>query len=75
MNDVARELVADEQDHVVGDEVVGGETIDTAVGVGDARPYREINDGRDQPVKNIHEQVGAVLPLLRPVHLPESLEN
>jgi len=74
-DDVASELVANEQDHVIRDEVIGGQAVHIAVGIGDARPHSEINDGRYQPIKNIHDEVGAVLPLLRPIHLPESFEN
>jgi hypothetical protein len=74
-DDVARDLVADQQDHVIGDEIVGGQSIYIAVGICDACPHGEINDGRDQPVKNIHDKVRAVLPLFSPIHQPESFEN
>ena len=74
-DDVAGELVHDQQGHVIGNEIVGGKAVDTALGIGDARPHGEINDGRDQPVEQVHDQIGAVLPLFRPVDLPESLED
>jgi hypothetical protein len=74
-DDIARELIHDEQRHVIGDEVIGGQATHVTVGVGDTRPHGKVYDGRDKPVKNVHDEVGAVLPLLRPIHLPESFED
>ena len=70
-DDVAGDLVHDQERHVIGDEVVGCEPIDVTFAVGDACPYGEIDDGGDQPVQQIHDQVCAVLPLFCPVDLPE----
>src|SRR3972149_4341962 len=73
-DDVARDLVNDQESHVVGHEIVGSESTHVAFAVGNACPHGQIDDGGDQPVQQVHDQVGAVLPLLRPGALPESLE-
>jgi hypothetical protein len=74
-NDVTGDLIHDQKSHIVGDEIVGSQSIYASFAVGDARPDREINNGGDQPVEQVHDEVGAVLPLLRPVDLPEALED
>ena len=71
-NDVAGDLVHDQQGHVIGGKIVGSEAVHTTFGVGDTCPHGEIDDGGNQPVHEIHQQIGAVLPLFCPVHLPES---
>ena len=73
--DIAGELVDDQQGQVIGDEVVGGQPADAALAVGDRGPHRQVDDRRDQPVEQVHHQVGAVLPLLGPVDLPEALDR
>src|SRR3972149_411317 len=74
-DDVARDLVNDQESHIVGHEIVGSESTHVAFAVGNACPHSQIDDGGDQPVEQIHDQIGAVLPLFRPVDLPESLED
>src|SRR6266508_5607651 len=74
-HDVACDLINDQKCHVISDEIVGGESVHAAFAVSDAGPHGDINDGGDQPIQQIHDQVSAVLPLFRPVDLPESLEN
>src|SRR5512142_814283 len=71
-DDVTRDLVDNQERHVVCYEIIGSESIHTPFAVGDACPNGEIDNGGDQPVQQIHDQVGTVLPLLCPVHLPES---
>ena len=74
-DDVARHLIYDQQDHVVRGEIVGSETVHITFGVCNARPHGEVNDRRDQPLEQVHDEVGAVLPLFRPVHLPKTFED
>ena len=74
-NNIAGDLIHNQERHIVGDEIVGCESIDVTFAAGDARPYREIDDGGDQPVEQIHDEIGAVLPLFCPVNLPKSLED
>ncbi len=73
--DLAGELVDDQQGQVIGDKVIGGQAADAALAVGDGDPDGQVDDRRNQPVEQVHEQVGAVLPLLGPVDLPEALDK
>jgi hypothetical protein len=74
-HDVTCDLINDQKCHVVGHEIVGSESVHATFAVGNTGPHGEIDDGRDQPIEQVHNQVSTVLPLFRPVDLPESLEN
>src|SRR5258706_7445992 len=75
IDDMVGSLIHDQRLHIVGYKIVGVDPVDITLVVGDARPYRKLNNRRDQPVKQIHQQVGAVLPLLGPIYLPQSLKD
>src|SRR5258706_477408 len=75
IDDIAGYLIQDQKCHIVRNKIIGGEPVDITLAVGDAGPYRKVNNRRDQPVKQIHQQVGAVLPLLSPIYLPQSLKD
>ena len=74
-DDVTRDLVYNQKCQIIGHKIIDGESIHAAFALGDARPDGEINDRGDQPIKQVHDEVGAVLPLFSPVDLPESLED
>jgi hypothetical protein len=67
-DDVAGDLVNDQECHVIRYEIISGQALDVAFAVGDACPYGKINNGGDQPEQKVHHQIGAVLPLFSPVH-------
>ena len=69
----AGDLIYKQHDHVINNEVVGGESADAALCIRNGSPDCNINNRCDQSVKNVHEEIGAILPLLRPVDLPHAL--